>query len=203
MNSIIFESKSVVPSKVVCVARNYVEHIRELNNAKPEEMALFIKPNSSISRELRLPEVGLCHYEAEISFIVTDNRLRGVGFGLDLTLRDLQKQLKEKGLPWEKSKAFDGSAVFSRFIDFDGDISNLGIELYINDRLVQKGDVSMMIHKPEEILDHARGFFTFFDYDILMTGTPAGVGPFERGDLFLGRLLYKGEEIIRTRWVVK
>jgi len=203
MNSVVFGGEKVYPSKVVCIAKNYVEHINEFDGKAPSEIALFIKPNSSISSEVRKPEMGLCHYEAEITFIVRNGKLAGVGFGLDLTLRDIQKRLRDEGLPWEKAKAFDGSAVFSEFVSFDGDIMGLGIEFFINGELRQRGDVSLMINKPQEILDDAKRFFTFVDNDLLMTGTPKGVGTFNRGDKFLGRIFYKNEVIIEKSWVVK
>ena len=203
MNHVIFDGVEVYPLKVVCIARNYVEHIEELNNEPPSEIALFIKPNSAISEDLKLPVFGLCHYEGEITFIIKNNRLSGVGFGLDLTLREIQGNLKSKGLPWEKAKAFDGAAVFSEFIGFDGNIGDLGIELYINGELKQKGDVSLMIHKPLEIFKEARKYFSFYDYDLLMTGTPKGVGEFSVGDEFIGRILYKGVVLVDKKWVVK
>ncbi len=203
MNHVIFDGFEVYPTKVVCIAKNYVEHINEFDGKAPSQIALFIKPNSSISDELKLPHLGLCHYEGEITFIIKNDELTGVGFGLDLTLRDLQKQFRGEGLPWEKAKAFDGAAVFSDFVYFDGNIDNLGVELYINGELRQKGDVSMMINKPLEIFEDAKRYFSFFDYDLLMTGTPKGVGEFEVGDEFLGRVLYKGDVLVEKTWVVK
>ncbi len=203
MNHVIFDGIEVYPSKVVCIARNYVEHIDELNNEPPGEVTLFIKPNSSISEDLKLPNLGQCHYEGEITFIVKNDKLVCVGFGLDLTLRDVQSRLKNKGLPWEKAKAFDGAAVFSEFVGFDDDIDELGIELYINGELKQEGDVSLMIHKPLEIFEEAKKYFSFYDYDLLMTGTPKGVGGFNVSDEFIGRILYKGVVLVEKRWVAK
>ncbi len=203
MNSIVFDSKNVIPSKVVCIARNYVAHIEELQNEVPTEMSLFIKPNSSVCDKLFLPPFGECHYEGEITFIIKDSELAGVGFGLDLTLRDIQSKLKEKGLPWEKAKAFDKAATFSEFVAFNEDINNLGIELYINGELKQKGNVGLMIYKPDEILKEAMKYFTFFDYDLLMSGTPKGVGKFERGDKFLGKILYNEKTLVEKEWMVE
>ena len=149
MNRILLENSEIFPSKVVCIGRNYIEHIKELKNEIPEDMVFFIKPNSAISDKLVFPKnQNSCHYEAEISFLIEDSKISAVAFGLDLTLREVQSKLKEKGLPWERAKAFDGAAVFSQFVSFDGDISKLGIELYINGELRQKGDISMMINKP-------------------------------------------------------
>lgn len=196
MNSIILDESEIFPSKVVCLGRNYSEHIKELNNETPDEMVFFIKPNSSISRKLIFPKGNIsCHYEAEISFLIEDNKITAVGFGLDLTLRDIQSKLKAKGLPWERAKAFDGAAVFSNFVPFNQDISKLGIELYINGKLRQKGDYSLMINKPDEIIHEARTFLSFEDGDILMSGTPSGVGEFNIGDRFVGKI-YLGEELL-------
>ncbi|AEA34470.1 fumarylacetoacetate hydrolase family protein [Hippea maritima] len=204
MKGLFFEDNLVCPSKVVCIARNYVEHIKELNNEQPGNITLFIKPNSSVSTQLFLPNFGECHYEAEISFLVKDGDFVGVGFGIDLTLRDVQSALKDKGLPWEKAKAFDNAAVFSDFVAIDkDDVDKLGIELYINDQLKQKGDVSLMINKPYEILNEAKKYFSFCDYDVLMTGTPKGVGRFNRGDRFLGRILLNDKAIIEKEWNVR
>jgi len=197
MNKIILENIEIFPSKVVCIGRNYIEHISELNNEIPEDMVFFIKPNSAVSNRLIFPKNhNSCHYEAEISFLIEDSKITAVAFGLDLTLREVQSKLKEKSLPWERAKAFDNAAVFSKFVSFDGDISNLEIELYINGILKQKGDVSMMINKPNEIIKEAKTFLSFEDGDILMTGTPKGVGEFKIGDVFVGKILYNGKTIV-------
>lgn len=190
MNKIKIGDISITPSKVVCIGRNYTEHIKELNNDIPEDMVFFIKPNSSISNELIFPKGNnSCHYEAEISFLIEEGKISAVGFGLDLTLREIQSKLKAKGLPWERAKAFNNAAVFSDFIPINYTNQNLQIELYINGKLKQKGDISLMINKPEEILKEAKTFLTFEDGDILMSGTPSGVGEFKVGDKFLGRIL--------------
>ena len=203
MNKIVLEDKEIFPSKVVCIGRNYMEHIKELNNEVPEDMVFFIKPNSAISNKLDFPKnQNSCHYEAEISFLIEDNKISAVSFGLDLTLREVQSKLKEKGLPWERAKSFDGAAVFSKFVNFDGDISKLGIELYINGELKQKGDYSLMINKPLEIIKEANSFLSFEDGDILMSGTPSGVGSFKVGDVFLGKILLDEKIIIEESFKV-
>lgn len=103
MNSIFINEQEIFPSKVVCIGRNYAEHIAELNNETPEEMVFFFKPNSSISDHIVFPKGNTsCHYEAEISFMIEENKISAVGFGLDMTLREVQSNLKKKGLPWEK-----------------------------------------------------------------------------------------------------
>ena len=203
MNTIKLDDKEIFPSKVVCIGRNYMEHIAELNNEIPEDMVFFIKPNSSISNKLTFPQgQNSCHYEAEISFLIEDNKITAVAFGLDLTLREVQSKLKEKGLPWERAKAFDGASVFSKFVNFTGDITKLEVELFINGEIKQKGDYSLMINKPEEIIKEARTFLSFEDGDILMSGTPKGVGVFKVGDVFLGKILYDGKVIVEETFKV-
>lgn len=203
MNKILFENKEIFPSKVVCIGRNYIEHIKELKNEVPEDMVFFIKPNSAISNKLVFPkEQNSSHYEAEISFLIEENKIIGVGFGLDLTLREIQSKLKQKGLPWERAKAFDGSAVFSKFVSFNEDITKLEIQLYINNELKQKGDYSLMINKPSQIINEAKTFLTFEDGDILMSGTPKGVGEFKVGDEFVGKILLNDEIILEEKFIV-
>ncbi|RXJ84125.1 fumarylacetoacetate hydrolase family protein [Arcobacter cloacae] len=203
MNKIFLDDVEIIPSKVVCIGRNYMDHIAELNNEIPEDMVFFIKPNSAISNRLNFPKnQNSCHYEAEISFLIEDDKITGVGFGLDLTLREVQSKLKEKGLPWERAKAFDGAAVFSKFVSFSGDVSKLGIELYINNELKQKGDYSLMINKPNEIIAEAKTFLSFEDGDILMSGTPKGVGAFKKGDIFIGKILYENKVLIEETFKV-
>lgn len=203
MNKILLNDKEMIPSKVVCIGRNYVDHIKELNNEIPENMVFFIKPNSAISQKLIFPQNQTsCHYEAEISFLIKEDKIVAVGFGLDLTLREIQSKLKEKGLPWERAKAFDNSAVFSKFVAFKQDISKLEIELFINDELKQKGDYSLMINKPDEIIKEAKTFLSFEDGDILMSGTPKGVGEFKKGDIFVGKISYDKKVIIEEKFEV-
>ena len=203
MNKILLDDSEIFPSKIVSIGRNYIEHIKELKNEIPEEMVFFIKPNSAISNELVFPKnQNSCHYEAEISFLIKDNKISAVAFGLDLTLREIQSKLRQKGLPWERAKAFDGAAVFSRFVSFKDDISKLGIELFINGELKQKGDISMMINKPLQIIEEANTFLTFENGDILMSGTPSGVGEFKKGDLFVGKILFENKVIVEQEFFV-
>ena len=202
MNKIIYSNKEITPSKVVCVGRNYVEHIKELGNDMPQDMVLFCKPNSSISNELKyVGEDG--HYEAEISFLILDDDIKGVGFGLDLTKRELQSRLKSKGLPWERAKAFDGAAIFSEFVRIEkSDIDLLEVELLIDGKVTQKGGVGLMIYKPEEIIKEIKSFMSLEDGDIVMSGTPKGVGKFKRGDNFVGRIKKNSLEVIKKEWIV-
>jgi 2-keto-4-pentenoate hydratase/2-oxohepta-3-ene-1,7-dioic acid hydratase in catechol pathway len=124
-----------------------------------------------------------------------------VGFGFDFTLREIQSKLKAKGLPWERAKAFKGSAVFSSFVEFD-DIESLGLEVYKNGELVQKGDVSLMIYKPDFLFEDINRIFGIENGDIVMTGTPKGVGKLESGDVFEGRILNSGEILLKQTWKV-
>lgn len=199
-NTIKFNNSQITPSKVVCIGRNYVDHIKELNNAAPTEPVIFIKPNSAISHQLLLTGNDDIHYEAELAFIVAGGELAGVGLGLDLTKRKIQNQLKEKGLPWERAKAFDGSAVFSDFVSITGSIDALSLELYINGQLKQQGDCSMMLTSPGELIEEISSFISLEDGDIVMTGTPAGVGQIHAGDEFVGRIFSAENVLIEARW---
>lgn len=203
MNLVSLDDSQITPSKIVCIGRNYVAHIEELGNEIPEEPVIFLKPNSAISQEIYTDEIDAVHYEGEISFVVKGGQLAGVGFGLDLTKREIQSRLKDKGLPWDRAKSFDGSAVFSDFISFSGEIEKLRMELHINGTLVQAGGYEMMINKPAEILREACSFMTVNDNDLIMTGTPKGVGPLVVGDEFTGRILQGEKLLVEASWAVK
>lgn len=200
MKKVVYKGMQVVPSKIVCVGRNYVEHIEELKNPVPEDIVLFIKPNSSISKDIIKPRER-CRYEGEISFIVCNGEFVAVGFGIDLTLINQQQIAKEKGLPWEKAKAFDNSAVFSEFVEFK-DISSLKMKLFVNGQLKQFGTIDMMIYKPADILEKIKDYFTLEDWDIVMSGTPKGVGEFEIGDEFVGQIFEGDRLLVEGRWKV-
>ena len=203
MNYIKFNQQHISPSKIVCVGRNYAEHIKELDNEVPDEPVIFIKPNSAIYNEIVFSKDDTIHYEGEITFLIISGEIAGVGFGLDLTKREVQNRLKEKGLPWERAKAFDKSAVFSEFVEFNSDVNTLRLELYINNKLVQSGGADMMLHKPEALLAEIKNFLTLEDGDLIMSGTPKGVGPIRAGDSFLGKI-YAGERLlVEDSWVVK
>lgn len=204
MKTVSVDGQRVAPSKVVCVGRNYVEHIKELNNEVPTSMVLFMKPNTAISSELiTLPQTPL-HYEGEISFLIKHGKICAVGFGLDLTNRAIQSELKAKGLPWERAKAFDGAAVMSSFVSIEeSDIERLSMQLWINDVLVQEGNVDLMIHKPLTVIEEINSFSTLVDNDIVMTGTPKGVGTYVKGDKFVGKIFLAGKEIISKEWIAR
>ncbi|MCG9711622.1 fumarylacetoacetate hydrolase family protein [Shewanella insulae] len=203
MRLVKYLEQQVTPSKIVCVGRNYVEHIKELNNEMPEEMVLFVKPNSAISETLLSTDQEPLHYEAELCFLVKAGRFEGVGVGLDLTKRQLQSRLKTKGLPWERAKSFDGAALFSEFVPFDGDLDSFSFRLIVDGELRQQGDVALMLNSPEAMLAEIASFMTLEDGDILMTGTPKGVGQIAKGERFTLEL-YQGErQLVSQSWVAK
>ncbi|MCO4798941.1 MAG: fumarylacetoacetate hydrolase family protein [Colwelliaceae bacterium] len=200
MNSVIVDSQKVTPNKIICIGRNYVEHIAELGNEVPDEMVVFLKPNSSITSQLISYHHEQLHYEGEICFVYQEGRFSAVGFGLDLTKRSLQSKLKAKGLPWERAKAFDGSAVFSKFVLIDAVQPDLQLQLTINEKIIQQGGVELMMFKPNEILQELQTFMTLDDGDIVMTGTPKGVGIINQGDVFEGKIIIDKQCVVSEIW---
>ena len=185
--------------KVVCVGRNYAEHARELNNPLPTEPVLFIKPSTALNRldkPVSIPTAfGSCHYETEMAILIGQpltacseqqaaEAIAGIGIALDLTLRDLQTQLKDKSLPWEKAKAFDGACPVSAFIapPLTADLQHQQIQLRQNGQLKQDGNSADMLTPVLPLLVYISQFFTLQPGDIVLTGTPAGVGPLALGD---------------------
>lgn len=202
MNSIQIGQRILTPSKVVCIGRNYVDHIAELNNEVPDEMVVFIKPNSAITSTLKAVQQEPIHYEGELCFVYEKGRFSAVGIGLDLTKRGLQNKLKAKGLPWERAKAFDGAALFSHFIEIeDSDIEHLTFELKINDQITQQGNIELMIYKPDIILKELSTFISLQDGDIVMTGTPKGVGEIKVGSTFSGQVLLSNQSLVTQDWL--
>ena len=189
--------------KIICIGRNYVEHINELNNQRSDEPVLFLKPDTAIlpkDSPFYIPEFSNdIHYEVEILVKINkvgkyiDKKFASkyydeIGLGIDFTARDLQSKLKEKGLPWEKSKSFDGSAVIGNFISKKkfSSLENINFGLIINENIVQKGNTNQMIWKIDEIIEHVSQFFTLKTGDIIFTGTPAGVGKINHNDKLEG-----------------
>lgn len=202
MSSIQIGQRILTPSKVVCIGRNYVDHIAELNNEVPDEMVVFIKPNSAITSTLKAVQQEPIHYEGELCFVYEKGRFSAVGIGLDLTKRGLQNKLKAKGLPWERAKAFDGAALFSHFIEIaDSDIAHLTFELKINDQITQQGNIELMIYKPDIILKELSTFISLQDGDIVMTGTPKGVGEIKVGSTFSGQVLLNNQSLVTKDWL--
>jgi len=202
MNQIKFNNNLVSPSKVVCVGRNYVEHIKELNNEMPSQMVIFNKPNSAITNKLKYFS-DTHRFEGELCYLIKDGTIAGVGFGLDLTDKKAQEYAKQKGLPWERAKAFDNSAVMSDFIEFSGNLKDLSFKLFINGNLQQEANYDLMIYKPNTILKEISTFLTLEDNDIIMSGTPKGVGNYQKGDIFEAKIYENGKEILSAKWVVE
>ncbi|WP_299800854.1 fumarylacetoacetate hydrolase family protein [uncultured Maribacter sp.] len=191
--------------KIICIGRNYTAHIDELKNERPEEPVVFIKPDSSVlpkQQDFYIPEFSdNVHYEVEvlvkikkvgkhISKEFAPTYYDEIGLGIDFTARDLQSKLKEKGLPWEKAKGFDGAAVIGEWLpktDFK-DINNLNFKLLKNDEIVQEGNTSFMLWKIDEIIAYVSTFFMLKKGDIIFTGTPAGVGKISPNDYLTGSL---------------
>ncbi len=200
MNYVKLQNKKVFPSKVICIGRNYVEHVHELDNEVPDEPVIFIKPNSAITNKINWCED--LHYEGELCFLMEKGQFVAVGFGIDLTKRELQSKLKSKGLPWERAKAFNASAVFSEFVKLPRDLSQFEITLHINDILKQQGHSELMIFKPEVCLASIKRDFQIEDGDIIMTGTPKGVGALSQGDKLNCSVYYKRKKLINQIWLV-
>ncbi len=202
MNTINVNGNTVQPSKILCVGRNYRAHIEELGNEIPDSMVVFNKPNSAISDTLYSDINNQpLHYESELAFTVKEGKLDAVGFGLDLTKRALQSTLKAKGLPWERAKAFDGAALFSAFVTLPKDIEGLSLQLNVDGEQRQAGGISLMIYTPAQIIRELETFTTLEDGDIIMTGTPAGVGEIKAGQDFEGKVLLAGKTLVSATWI--
>jgi len=189
--------------KLICIGRNYTEHIKELENEKPTDPVIFLKPDTAIlvkKQPFFIPDFSNdVHHEVEI--LVKINKVGKyidkkfahkyydeIGLGIDFTARDLQNKLKEKGLPWEKAKAFDGAAVIGNWIHVRDikDVNNINFSLQKNDDIVQKGNTSHMLWKIDEIIEYISKYFTLKIGDIIFTGTPAGVGKVIANDKLIG-----------------
>ena len=200
--------------KIICIGRNYAKHIEELQNERPTEPVIFMKPDSAIllkQHPFVIPEFSNdIHHEIEIIVKIAkvgkyiDAKFAHkyydeIGVGIDFTARDLQQKLKDKGLPWEKAKAFDGSAVIGEFVsktDYNS-LENLTFELTRNGKTVQKGNTSHMLWKIDELISYVSQYFTLKIGDIIFTGTPEGVGLVEPEDFLEGFL--EGTKLFRIQ----
>jgi 2-keto-4-pentenoate hydratase/2-oxohepta-3-ene-1,7-dioic acid hydratase in catechol pathway len=191
--------------KIICVGRNYTNHIEELKNERPTEPVVFMKPDSAVllkQHPFVIPEFSEdVHHEIEVIVKISKvgkyiepkfahKYYDEISVGIDFTARDLQSKLKEKGLPWEKAKAFDGSAVIGDFLPKSDFVSleNLTFELINNSKTVQKGNTSLMLWKIDELVSHVSQFFTLKIGDIIFTGTPEGVAAVKPNDVLEGFL---------------
>ena len=194
--------------KIICIGRNYTDHIKELSNEKPTDPVVFLKPDTSIllkGQPFFIPEFSQdVHHEVEI--LVRINRIGKhiqtkfahkyydeIGLGIDFTARDLQAKLKAKGLPWEKAKGFDGAAVIGKWLPKESlpHVDELNFSLTKNGKTVQSGSSRLMLWKVDELIAYVSQFFTLKIGDILFTGTPAGVGPVALNDNLVGTLEVK------------
>lgn len=189
--------------KIICIGRNYVNHISELGNEKPEEPVIFMKPDTALLKEgdFYLPDFSKdVHHEIEIVVKISKvgkhidpkfahKYYNEISVGIDFTARDLQQKLKEKGLPWEKAKSFDGSAVIGNFVSIEGlDIDNLNFELFKNGTSQQVGNTNQMLWKINELIAYVSQYFTLKTGDLIFTGTPNGVSKLETNDILEGFL---------------
>lgn len=191
--------------KIICIGRNYVNHIAELQNERPAEPVVFMKPDTAVlqkSYPFIIPEFSNdVHYEIEVIVKISkvgkyiDAKFAHkyydeIGVGIDFTARDVQDRLKDKGLPWEKAKAFDGSAVIGEFVPVSGfeSVDSVNFELHKNGAVVQKSNTSHMIWKINELIAEVSKYVTLRTGDVLFTGTPEGVGPVAEGDVLEGYL---------------
>ena len=189
--------------KIICIGRNYRKHIEELKNEKPSSPVIFIKPDSSIilkNQSFFIPDYSNeIHYEAEVILKISklgksinkkfaNKYYNKISLGIDFTARDIQNELKAKGLPWEKSKAFDGSALIGEWIDKNEfkNINNLNFQLKKNGTDVQIGNTSNMLWGFDELISEISNFFTLKIGDIIFTGTPSGVNIVRENDFFEG-----------------
>lgn len=190
--------------KIICIGRNYTDHISELQNEKPEDPVIFLKPDTSIllkKQPFFIPDFSNdVHYEVEVLVKIkkvgkhiqekfAHKYYDEVGLGIDFTARDLQQKLKDKGLPWEKAKAFDGAAVIGEkwlLKDAVGDINMLNFSLEKNGKTVQQSNTRLMLWKIDELIAYVSQFFTLKIGDIIFTGTPAGVGKVTAEDKLIG-----------------
>lgn len=200
--------------KLICIGRNYSNHIEELQNEKPSEPVIFLKPDTAIllkKQPFFIPDFSNnVHHEVEL--LVKINRVgkyissefaykyyEHIGLGIDFTARDVQQTLKQKGLSWEKAKAFDGSAVVGKWVPKTNfqDLNNISFSLKRNDELVQSGNTQNMLWRIDELIAYVSQFFTLKIGDIIFTGTPAGVGPVQADDMLTGFI--ENEEFFKIK----
>lgn len=199
--------------KLICIGRNYAAHIAELENERPTDPVVFIKPDSSVlpkEQDFYIPEFSDdVHHEVELLVKIKkvgkhiDPKFSNlyydeIGLGIDFTARDLQSKLKEKGLPWEKAKGFDGAAVIGKWVSKDryADLENLSFQLEKNGEVVQDGNSSLMLWQIDELISYVSKYFMLKKGDIIFTGTPAGVSKVNPGDVLEGRI--EGESFFKV-----
>ncbi|RNC87464.1 MAG: FAA hydrolase family protein [Allomuricauda sp.] len=200
--------------KLICIGRNYTEHIKELDNERPSEPVVFIKPDSAVlpkEQDFYIPSFSNdVHYEVELLVKITKvgkhisekfahRYYDEIGLGIDFTARDLQAQLKSKGLPWEKAKGFDGAAVIGNWLPKEKfkNLNELGFSLLKNGEIVQNGHTSLMLWKIDELIAYVSTYFMLKKGDIIFTGTPSGVGKVAPNDYLVGKI--EGEQLFAVK----
>ena len=200
--------------KIICIGRNYTNHIAELNNERPTEPVVFMKPDSAVllkQHPFVIPEFSNdVHHEIELIVKISKvgkyiepkfahKYYDEISVGIDFTARDLQDKLKAKGLPWEKAKAFDGSAVIGDFLPKNkfSSLENITFELHCNNEIVQKGNSNLMLWKIDELISYVSQYFTLKIGDIIFTGTPEGVAAVKPNDVLEGFL--EGQQLFRIQ----
>jgi 2-keto-4-pentenoate hydratase/2-oxohepta-3-ene-1,7-dioic acid hydratase in catechol pathway len=196
--------------KILCIGRNYVDHIKELGNEMPDRPIIFMKPASSIigaGEQIVIPPYSNdCHHEAELALLIGTGgknitpdaamgHVAGFGVAIDLTLRDVQAEQKKKGLPWEIAKGFDTACPLSSFVPAASvsDPQDLRITLSVNGEPRQDGSTALMIHRMPELISYLSSIFALEPGDLILTGTPAGVGPIKSGDLVVAEIAQVGK----------
>ena len=202
--------------KILCIGRNYADHIKELGNEPPERPVIFMKPASCVifeGEEIVIPPYSAdCHHEAELALLVGTkgkdipegralSHIAGYGVAIDLTLRDVQGEQKKKGLPWEIAKGFDTACPLSPFVPAGrvADPQALRIQLSVNGEPRQDGSTALMIHRIPELVSYLSSIFTLAPGDLILTGTPAGVGPIKSGDLVVAEISEVGKLSVSVR----
>jgi len=202
--------------KILCIGRNYADHIKELGNEMPERPVIFMKPASSVigeGEQIVIPSYSSdCHHEAELALLIgaggkdipageAMSHLAGFGVAIDLTLRDVQAEQKKKGLPWEIAKGFDTACPLSPFVPAASvsDPQNLRITLSVNGEPRQDGSTALMIHRMPELISYLSSIFTLEPGDLILTGTPAGVGPIKSGDQLVAEIAQVGKLSVSVR----
>ncbi len=202
--------------KLICIGRNYTDHIEELQNERPTDPVVFLKPDTAIllkKQPFFIPDFSEdVHYEVEVLVKINKvgkhidkkfahNYYDEIGLGIDFTARDLQAKLKAKGLPWEKAKSFDGAAVIGDWLSKSEftDVNDINFSLKLNDTVVQISNTSLMLWKIDEIIEYVSKYFTLKIGDIIFTGTPSGVGKVNINDTLTGFIETKPMFSIRVK----
>lgn len=199
---------SKLTQNIWAVGRNYIDHAKEMNAEIPKEPFFFLKSGNCLetSSHIKLPIWSNdVHHEIEIAFRVDENlELSHFTLALDLTARDAQSLAKSKGLPWTQAKSFRGACPIGSWISLSDiqNILNLNFQLVVNQKTVQQGQLKNSVFKPQDLLNYVKNYYPLCAHDIILTGTPAGVGPINSGDSLLAQITYENRQILACHWDV-